>query len=149
MENSSPFSTQTRLMDIEIFNPRRKVHLAYRKLMNEIRKEQNFVIMKHHHNHHNVTTVPDAVPVRFELIHPTAKSVCVAGTFNNWQPEAKSLHPSDGGKWWKETTMKPGTYEYCFIVDGQWVPDPQAKETIPNPFGGRNSVLKVVSPSAK
>jgi 1,4-alpha-glucan branching enzyme len=105
--------------------------------------------MKHRHNHHHVTTVLDAVPVRFEFTHLTAKSVSVAGTFNNWQPEAKSLHPSDGGKWWKETTMKPGTYEYCFIVDGQWVPDPQAKETIPNPFGGRNSVLKVVSPSAK
>jgi 1,4-alpha-glucan branching enzyme len=105
--------------------------------------------MKHHHNHHNVTTVLDAVPVRFEFIHPTAKNVSVAGTFNNWQPEAKSLHPSDAGKWWKETNMKPGTYEYCFVVDGQWVPDPTAKETTPNPFGGQNSVLKVLSPSEK
>jgi hypothetical protein len=39
--------------------------------------------------------------------------------------------------------LAPGTYEYCLVVDGQWMPDPLAKETVPNPFGGRNSVLKV------
>jgi hypothetical protein len=31
------------------------------------------------------------------------------------------------------------------VVDGQWMPDPLAKETVPNPFGGRNSILKVAS----
>jgi hypothetical protein len=39
--------------------------------------------------------------------------------------------------------LAPGTYEYCLVVDGQWMPDPLARETVPNPFGGRNSVLKV------
>ena len=82
-------------------------------------------------------------PVRFEFKHPTAASVCVAGSFNDWKPEAKTLHSSHAGLWWKETVLKPGTYEYCFVVDGQWIPDPQAKESVPNPFGGRNSVLKV------
>jgi hypothetical protein len=29
------------------------------------------------------------------------------------------------------------------------MPDPQARETVPNPFGGRNSILKVAdSPEA-
>jgi hypothetical protein len=28
-------------------------------------------------------------------------------------------------------------------VDGQWLPDPNAKESVENPFGGRNSVLVV------
>jgi len=32
-------------------------------------------------------------------------------------------------------------------VDGQWMPDPLARETVPNPFGGRNSILKVASSS--
>ena len=49
------------------------------------------------------------------------------------------------GNWWKETALAPGTYEYCLVVDGQWMPDPLARETVPNPFGGRNSVLKVAS----
>ena len=102
--------------------------------------------MKHNHNHDNVhSTGPQLQPVRFEFTHPTATTVCIAGTFNQWQPEAKTLHPAGGGRWWKETALAPGTYEYCLIVDGQWMPDPLARETVPNPFGGRNSILKVAS----
>ena len=106
--------------------------------------------MKHNHNHDNVRSAgPQLVPVRFEFTHPTATTVCVAGTFNRWQPEAKTLHPTGGGRRWKETALAPGTYEYCLVVDGQWMPDPQAGETVPNPFGGRNSILKVAcSPEA-
>jgi 1,4-alpha-glucan branching enzyme len=104
--------------------------------------------MKHNHNHDNArSVVPQLVPVRFEFTHPTAKTVCVAGTFNQWQPEAKTLH-SSGGNWWKETTLAPGTYEYCLVVDGKWIPDPLARETVANPFGGRNSILKVCSSPA-
>ena len=102
--------------------------------------------MKHNHNHDNGHSAgPQLVPVRFEFTHPTAKNVCIAGTFNHWQPEAKTLHSSGAGNWWKETALAPGTYEYCFVVDGQWQPDPSAKETVANPFGGRNSVVHVAS----
>ncbi|MHB8520476.1 MAG: glycogen-binding domain-containing protein [Limisphaerales bacterium] len=102
--------------------------------------------MKHNHNHDNAPSAgPQLVPVRFEFTHPTATTVCVAGTFNQWQPAAKSMHLSENGHWLKETVLAPGTYEYCLVVDGQWMPDPLAKETVPNPFGGRNSVLKVTS----
>jgi 1,4-alpha-glucan branching enzyme len=106
--------------------------------------------MKHNHNHDNAPTAgPELVPVVFEFTHPTAATVCLAGTFNHWQPEAKTLHPAGGGRWHKETELPPGTYEYCLVVDGQWMPDPLAKETVPNPFGGRNSVLRVAgSPEA-
>ena len=106
--------------------------------------------MKHNHNHDNAPSAgSQLVTVRFEFTHPTAKTVCVAGTFNQWQPEAKALHPSSSGHWLKETALSPGTYEYCLVVDGQWMPDPLAGETVPNPFGGRNSVLKVAgSPEA-
>jgi 1,4-alpha-glucan branching enzyme len=103
--------------------------------------------MKHNHNHDNAPNPgPQAVPVRFEFTHPGAATVCVAGTFNHWQPEAKTLHPAGGGRWYKETVLMPGTYEYCLVVDGRWMPDPQAAESVPNPFGGRNSVLKVAAP---
>jgi hypothetical protein len=37
----------------------------------------------------------------------------------------------------------PGTYKYCLVVDGEWMPDPLARETVHNPYGGRNSVLRV------
>ena len=102
--------------------------------------------MKHNHNHDNArSTGPQLVPVRFEFTHPTATTVCLAGTFNQWQPESKTLHSSGVGHWWKETALVPGIYEYCLVVDGQWMPDPLARESVPNPFGGRNSILKVAN----
>ena len=105
--------------------------------------------MKHNHNHDNAPSAgPQLQPVRFEFTHPTATTVCIAGTFNHWQPESKTLHSSGVGHWWKETALAPGTYEYCLVVDGQYIPDPLALETVANPFGGRNSVLKVL-PSAE
>lgn len=102
--------------------------------------------MKHNHNHdNNENAGVKLVPVRFEFTDPTAKTVCLAGTFNHWQPEAKTLHTSGVGNWWKETSLVPGTYEYCLVVDGKWMPDPTVKETVANPFGGRNSILHVAS----
>ena len=106
--------------------------------------------MKHNHNHDNAPAPGvQLVPVRFEFTHLTAISVCIAGTFNNWQPETKTLHSAGGGIWWKETALAPGTYEYCLVVDGQYIPDPRVKETVANPFGGRNSVLTVFSSPEK
>ena len=102
--------------------------------------------MKHNHNHDNAQGAGlQLVPVRFEFTSPTAKSVCLAGTFNHWQPEAKTLHSTGTGIWWKETALAPGTYEYCLVVDGHWMPDPLARESVANPFGGRNSILHVAS----
>ena len=49
------------------------------------------------------------------------------------------------GRWLKETVLPPGTYEYCLVVDGEWMPDPRARESVPNLFGGRDSLLKVAS----
>jgi 1,4-alpha-glucan branching enzyme len=106
--------------------------------------------MKHNHNHDNAKNAGlKLTPVRFEFTSPTAKTVCLAGSFNHWQPEAKTLHSSGVGNWWKETSLAPGTYEYCLVVDGQWMPDPRAAESVANPFGGRNSILHVAtSPEA-
>jgi len=102
--------------------------------------------MKHNHNHDNAPPAgPQLMPVRFEFTHPTAVTVGVAGSFNHWQPDGKILQSSGTGHWWKETALAPGIYEYCLVVDGKWMPDPLARESVPNPFGGRNSILKVAS----
>ena len=101
-------------------------------------------MMKHNHTHDNAPTAgPQLAQVRFEFTHPTATTVSVAGSFNDWHPTTKSMHPSGNGHWLKETTLAPGSYEYCLVVDGQWMPDPQAQETVANAFGGMNSVLQV------
>jgi len=102
--------------------------------------------MKHNKQHDNAKSAgPQLEPVRFEFTHPTAGTVGIAGTFNNWQPAAKPMHPLGDGRWLKETVLPPGTYEYRLVVDGEWMADPQARETVPNPFGGRNSILKVTN----
>jgi 1,4-alpha-glucan branching enzyme len=115
-------------------------------LKSKINRPDELPTMKHNHNHDNTPGAElQLVPVRFEFINPTATTVCVAGTFNHWQPEAKTLHSSGTGTWWKETSLAPGTYEYCLVVDGKWMPDPLARESVANPFGGRNSILHVAS----
>jgi len=81
--------------------------------------------------------------VRLETYQPDAIDVCVAGSFNNWQPQATPMVPLGNGKWAKELTLPDGQYEYRFVVDGAWMSDPQAKQSAPNPFGSANSVLTV------
>ncbi len=90
------------------------------------------------------TPVPKPAPrnvVSLELVKPEAKSVAVAGSFNEWKPEKTPLVSLGNGRWKGDLNVKPGRHEYLFVVDGQWLPDPNAKESVANPFGGTNSVL--------
>ncbi len=93
---------------------------------------------------------PGALPqvttrrLRIEFTDEVAESVAVAGTFNDWRPEVTPMIALGDGRWVKDLTLPPGTYEYRLVVDGyKWVPDPEARETVPGPFGGVNSVLRV------
>jgi len=83
--------------------------------------------------------------VCFELIRPEAQEVFIAGSFNDWHPSATPMIWLNDGKWARELSLAPGSYEYRFVVDGQWVDDPAAKDLIPNPFGGANAVLVVAN----
>jgi 1,4-alpha-glucan branching enzyme len=86
---------------------------------------------------------PRGSRVCFELVQPDAKTVCVAGSFNDWKPETAPLAQVGNGRWVGDLAVKPGRYEYLFVVDGQWLPDPNAKESVENPFGGKNSIIGV------
>lgn len=85
--------------------------------------------------------------VHFEFAHPTASMLGVAGTFNKWRPDITPMMHWGDGRWMAELFLAPGVYEYCLVVDGEWMADPLAKESVPNPFGGRNSVLRVIGGS--
>lgn len=84
-----------------------------------------------------------------EFNHQCANEVCIAGSFNDWHPSVTPMIRVGEGKWAKELALSPGRYEYRFVVDGQWLDDPAAKETVPNPFGSFNAVLVVLDPSSK
>jgi 1,4-alpha-glucan branching enzyme len=84
-----------------------------------------------------------ATRIHFEFTAPEAESVLIAGTFNDWRPTATPMVALGEGRWVKDLALLPGEYEYCLVVDGQWKPDPLAKETVQNPFGGVNSIRRV------
>ena len=79
--------------------------------------------------------------IRLSLHCPEAHTVCLAGSFNDWQPD--HLQSDAEGEWSIELSLPPGDYEYLFVVDDRWQPDPAGVATRPNPFGGVNSVLHV------
>jgi len=56
-------------------------------------------------------------------------------------PDATPLLDTGGGLWVVEIALPPGRHEYRFIVDGAWVNDPQAVETVSNDFDSVNDVL--------
>ena len=81
--------------------------------------------------------------VRFEYEDPTARNICIAGSFNNWHASVSEMINMGSGKWVKDLELAPGTYEYRFIVDGKWVTDPRCVHKVPNQFGETNSLLQV------
>jgi len=90
-------------------------------------------------------SAPTPTHVCLEFLQPGAKTVCVAGSFNEWKPEKAPLVQKGEGLWVGDLAVPPGRHEYLFVVDGQWLPDPKANETVQNPFGGRNCVLTVAA----
>jgi len=80
--------------------------------------------------------------VEFRLSMPQARTVAVVGTFNNWDTKQTPMQ-KDGAGWKATIPLAPGRYEYRFVADGQWLSDPNAKESVGNDFGSTNSVLVV------
>ncbi len=88
---------------------------------------------------------PREVVVRYS--NPGASDVRIAGDFNGWVPDkdVRSLVHAEGPRrvWTKILSLPPGTYEYRYVVDGEWREDPENPNAVPAPIGGRNSVLVV------
>lgn len=89
--------------------------------------------------------------VEFTCVAPEAKSVFVAGTFNDWKPDATPLHKHlPDGKWAVALPLAQGRYEYKFVIDGQWCCELGCERAytgcpkcVPNEFGTMNRVLEV------
>ena len=88
-------------------------------------------------------TVEEGKLVKFVFSAIRAKSISVAGTFNNWTPGVLELRKDLVGIWRGSLRLKPGTYQYRYCVDGKWVNDPCARNTVLNEFGTNNTVLEV------
>ena len=85
------------------------------------------------------------VVIRFD--DPSAGDVRVAGDFNGWIPDkgVRSVIESNGQTrvWTKVLRLPPGTYQYRYVVDGEWREDPTNPNTVPNASGRQNSLLVI------
>jgi 1,4-alpha-glucan branching enzyme len=65
----------------------------------------------------------------------------LAGDFTQWRP-IRMRKQKDGG-FVAVVPLSKGTYEYKFIVDEQWITDPDNSTWAMNPYGTMNSVARV------
>lgn len=84
-----------------------------------------------------------AKPVEFRLYAPQAKMVNLAGNFNKWDTQALCAKKDSKGNWKVKLSLKPGRYEYKFLVDGSWINDPKCTACVPNAFGTENCVVEI------
>ena len=80
---------------------------------------------------------------RFTFKSPAAQNVMLVGDFTHWQEKPIIMKKEKGGLWKASVLLKPGTYHYRFLVDGQWHDDPECTLRVPNPYGEHNSVRVV------
>ena len=69
--------------------------------------------------------------------------VALAGSFNEWQPDKGRMTRQKDGTYRKRVVLGPGEHRYKFVVDQQWVEDPQADKQATNGFGTKDSVVVV------
>jgi chromosome partitioning protein len=86
----------------------------------------------------------EAKEILFKLEAPEGSVVQIAGDFNEWVPESLDFTESQGRPLWQKTiSLRPGSYEYKYLVDGLWIADPTNDSTVENSYGGVNSLINL------
>ena len=72
-------------------------------------------------------------------------SVSLAGQFNDWTVGKTPMADPDGDGIYTATLLLPaGSYQYKFVVDGNWTPDKEGQDSeADDGFGGKNSIVNV------
>ncbi len=70
------------------------------------------------------------------------KRVFVAGSFNNWQNRELRMNKTSTG-WELPLFLREGTHTYKYIVDGQWITDPDNPAKRDDGSGNINSVIAI------
>jgi hypothetical protein len=88
---------------------------------------------------------PTEQPVAFVIYAPGARTVSLAGDFNDWSTTATPLKPAGAsGAWVVTVPLTRGRYRYAFVVNGkEWLTDPGAPRAPGDDFGAPSSVLTV------
>jgi chromosome partitioning protein len=88
---------------------------------------------------------PRPVPggMLFTVEAPGASEVALAGDFNGWTELVKMNDDDEDGVWVAIASLAPGVYQYKFVVDGEWKPDPSNPVSVDDSHSGKNSVVVV------
>jgi 1,4-alpha-glucan branching enzyme len=82
--------------------------------------------------------------VTFQVSANPTSEVCLAGSFNNWDAQRHKMKDTRSNGKYTITLMLPkGEYEYKYVINGNWVVDPECQDWVRNSFGTLNSVKKV------
>jgi 1,4-alpha-glucan branching enzyme len=88
--------------------------------------------------------------VRFVLMRPEARSVALAGSFNQWSASSHPLSREErDGPWTIVVALPPGEHLFMYVVDGtQWISPPLAEDYLDDGFGAQNGVV-IVRPTER
>jgi len=82
--------------------------------------------------------------VRFVLMRSEARSVALAGSFNQWSASSHPLvREAKGALWSIVVRLSPGQHAFMFVVDGVWVSPPLAEDYVDDGFGAKNGIVVV------
>jgi peroxiredoxin len=75
------------------------------------------------------------------------EAVYLAGSFNDWNPKGRKMNERDAEGYYRTTLrLKPGQYEYKFVINGtDWQTDPENPDDW-GPYG--NSLVRVPPPNS-
>ena len=82
----------------------------------------------------------DSVVIFFLRNNKNAGKVMLAGSFNNWEPDALAMTKTDSG-WIARVKLGPGKYWYKFIIDDRWTTDTDNRVSENDGLGNVNSVF--------
>ena len=87
--------------------------------------------------------------VTFTIKAPASQLVVITGPspfFPNWSPDGIPMTKGDDGVWsYTLTAKKSDEIVYKFLLDGAWLADPNAPESIDDGYGGRNGMVPVAA----
>lgn len=90
---------------------------------------------------YNINKNPNGNTTFFLPGHQTKREVILTGDFIGWDEEKLMMDKELTG-WRIKIDLPPGRYEYKFIVDNEWIHDPENPLTVRNEHGTLNSILQ-------
>ena len=81
--------------------------------------------------------------IRFVFRADGAQSAKLAGTFTDWEARPVDLERTGDGEWSAVVELPVGEHQYKFLVDGEWVNDPNAQAEVWNDIGTTNSWVSI------